>query len=492
MKSHIKIYLLVCIAALLLTGCDTVFDVHPYDVRIKSETNLNAKNIQKIEQTVKSKDTIRFAVISDSHQWYDDLQKAVNDINSRQDSIDFVIHCGDISDFGATREMKWTRERMLKLKMPSVVLLGNHDCLGTGNQTYEAIYGDPDFSFIAGKVKFVCLNTNAIEYDYSRPVPNFDFMEAERSADSLDFDRTVVCMHAPPYSEQFNNNVAKVFNYYIHEFPRLLFCLDGHGHHTKTEDLYNNGTLSIWQAAYTSVNITFSPSHQRIIMLKSSIFKFSIWALLLLSASTTASAVEEGLGKESSEEDSLTRYDRRILRYRKHWDVLMPTQSVIQTCGNMGIISLGIGWDYGKRSQWETHLLFGIVPKYDSDEVKMTITLKENFIPWRKDWGKGWQFEPLECTLYLNTVLGHDFWTKQPTKYESGYYPFSTRIRPNLGFGERFTYQIPNNRRKRVKSLTFFYELSTNDIYFMRFYRNGNAGFWDVFGLSFGAKMQIL
>ena len=178
MKSHIKIYLLVCIAALLLTGCDTVFDVHPYDVRVKGETNLNAKNIQKIEQTVKSKDTIRFAVISDSHQWLDDLVDAVNDINSRKDSIDFVIHCGDISDFGATREMKWTRERMLKLKMPSVVLLGNHDCLGTGNQTYEAIYGNPDFSFIAGKVKFVCLNTNAIEYDYSRPVPNFDFMEA--------------------------------------------------------------------------------------------------------------------------------------------------------------------------------------------------------------------------------------------------------------------------------------------------------------------------
>lgn len=243
MKSHIKMYLLVCIAALLLTGCDTVFDVHPYDVRVKGETNLNAKNIQKIEQTVKSKDTIRFAVISDSHQWLDDLVDAVNDINSRKDSIDFVIHCGDISDFGATREMKWTRERMLKLKMPSVVLLGNHDCLGTGNQTYEAIYGNPDFSFIAGKVKFVCLNTNAIEYDYSRPVPNFDFMEAERSRDSLSFNRTVVCMHAAPYSEQFNNNVAKVFNYYIHQFPQLLFCLDGHGHHTQTEDLYGDGTL---------------------------------------------------------------------------------------------------------------------------------------------------------------------------------------------------------------------------------------------------------
>ena len=134
MKSHIKMYLLVCIAALLLTGCDTVFDVHPYDVRVKGETNLNAKNIQKIEQTVKSKDTIRFAVISDSHQWYDDLVDAVNDINRRKDSIDFVIHCGDISDFGATREMKWTRERMLKLKMPSVVLLA----------TTTAGHGQPD------------------------------------------------------------------------------------------------------------------------------------------------------------------------------------------------------------------------------------------------------------------------------------------------------------------------------------------------------------
>lgn len=228
---------------MMLGACDTVFDVHPYDVRVNGETDVNAKNIRKIEQAVKSKDTIRFAVISDSHQWLDDLKAEVNDINRRKDSIDFVIHCGDISDFGATREMKWTRNRLQKLQMPSVVLLGNHDCLGTGNQSYEVIFGNPDFSFIAGRVKFVCLNTNAIEYDYSRPVPNFDFMEAERSRDSLSFNRTVVCMHAAPYSEQFNNNVAKVFNYYIHQFPQLLFCLDGHGHHTQTEDLYGDGTL---------------------------------------------------------------------------------------------------------------------------------------------------------------------------------------------------------------------------------------------------------
>lgn len=204
-------------------------------------------------------------------------------------------------------------------------------------------------------------------------------------------------------------------------------------------------------------------------------------------ASTTAASTTA-----PAQQDTLSRYDKRILRYRKHWDVLMPTQNVIQFCGNMGFVSVGIGWDYGKRSQWETHLLFGLIPKYDSHAVKATITLKENFIPWRRELGKGWQFEPLECSLYFNTVLGHDFWTKQPTKYESGYYPFSTRIRPNLALGERFSYDFPHNKHKYVKGVTLFYELSTNDIYFMRFYRNGNAGFWDVFGLSLGAKLQIL
>lgn len=237
------VYVVGLCGIISLVACDSVFDVHPYDVHVDGERDVNAKNIKKIEATVKSKDTIRFAMISDTHQWLDDLESEVKDINRRSDSIDFVLHCGDVTDFGATREFQWTRDRLQKLKKPFVVLLGNHDCLGTGNQSYEAIFGNPDFSFIAGRVKFLCLNTNAIEYDYSRPVPNFDFMEEQRTADSLDFDRTIICMHAPPFSEQFNNNVAKVFNYYTHQMPGLMFCVYGHGHHTRQDDLYGDGTM---------------------------------------------------------------------------------------------------------------------------------------------------------------------------------------------------------------------------------------------------------
>lgn len=226
----------------LTASCDSVFDVHPYDIHITGEKNINSKEAATIEENLKDRDTIRFAYISDSHQWLDDLRDEVHDIN-QHDSIDFVIHGGDITDFGATREFEWSREKLRKLNRPFVVLLGNHDCLGTGNEAYEAMFGSPNFSFIAGRVKFVCLNTNAIEYDYSRPVPDFDFMESEVTADSAAFDRTVICMHAQPYSEQFNNNVAKVFNYYTQQFPGLMFCLYGHGHHTEQHDVYGNGII---------------------------------------------------------------------------------------------------------------------------------------------------------------------------------------------------------------------------------------------------------
>ena len=236
-------YILAACCLCMVASCDTVFDVHPYDVQIDGDRNLNVTNIQKIEAAVKSKDTIRFAMISDSHQWLDDLKSEVNDINRRSDSLDFVIHCGDLTDFGATREFQWTRDHLQKLNIPFVALLGNHDCLGTGNQSYQKIFGNPDFSFIAGKVKFVCLNTNATEYDYMAAVPNFDYMQQELHKDSASFDRTVVIMHACPGSDQFNNNVKGTFDYVVKLFPGLQCCISGHDHLRTALDLFGDGVM---------------------------------------------------------------------------------------------------------------------------------------------------------------------------------------------------------------------------------------------------------
>ena len=187
--------------------------------------------------------------------------------------------------------------------------------------------------------------------------------------------------------------------------------------------------------------------------MKSCIFKFTVAATFLMPAAPS--------GAKETDSTLTNKYEKRMNRYHRQWSRLIPTQHILQFAGNMGLASIGVGWDYGKRSQWETQLLFGLIPKYDSHRTKLTMTLKQNYIPWSVDLRRGWDFEPLECGLYFNTVFGDEFWAKQPAKYDSGYYPFSTKLRPNVFLGQRITKQIPNSRRRYIKSVTMFYEVST-------------------------------
>lgn len=226
------------LSIVLLASCDDVFQTHPYDVHIKGEHNLNTKNMARIEEAFTDNDTLRIAFISDTHLWHSDARDEVADVNHM--NVDFVVHCGDLTDTGTTKEFEWSRDILNGLRMPYVALIGNHDFLGTGDQTYSVMYGKMDFSFIAARVKFVCLNTNATEYDYMAAVPNFDFMEEETTRDSARFDRTVIVMHAPPYSDQFNNNVCKAFRRYLDFFPGLMCCVYGHCHGDDVGSLYDD------------------------------------------------------------------------------------------------------------------------------------------------------------------------------------------------------------------------------------------------------------
>ena len=240
---HMKLskLLFIPLIGLFMGSCDMI-DYHPYDVRISGPTDINNRNIAKIEANCKDKTTIRFVTMGDSQRWYDETQDFVNHLNKRDD-IDFVIHGGDFSDFGVTDEFLWQRDIMNKLKVPYVGLIGNHDCIGTGEETYRAIFGDPNFSFIAGRIKFVCLNTNALEFDYSRPIPDFDFINAQLEDRHEEYDRTIFSMHIRPFCFEFNNNVAQVFQYSIKRFPGLLFCTAAHEHHVFEEDLFDDGVM---------------------------------------------------------------------------------------------------------------------------------------------------------------------------------------------------------------------------------------------------------
>lgn len=187
-----------------------------------------------------------------------------------------------------------------------------------------------------------------------------------------------------------------------------------------------------------------------------------------------------------------SKYDKRIHRFRKGWNSLIPTHNKIQFAGNMGMFSFGTGWNYGQRDQWETDILWGFIPKHDSHRTKLTMTLKQNYIPWSLDLKKGFSVEPLSCGFYFNTVFGHEFWVQEPGRYPNGYYGFSSKIRTHIFLGHRLTYDIDEKRRFFAKSVTFFYELSTCDLLLISRATNRYLRARDYLSLSFGLKFQWL
>lgn len=226
---------------ILIQGCD-ILESHPYDVNVSGDKRLTDKNISLIESSLAGKQSFVFAMISDTQRGYDATAEAVKVINA-YGGIDFVVHGGDFTEHGATREFEWQRDILAGLEMPYVSVIGNHDCIGTGMDAYKAIFGRLDYAFTAGDVRFLCLNTNALEFDYSTAVPDFSFLRYELATISPEIRRTVVLMHAGPFCEQFNNNVAHEFHRLLKSFPDLQFCLYGHGHNLVASDIFGDGLM---------------------------------------------------------------------------------------------------------------------------------------------------------------------------------------------------------------------------------------------------------
>lgn len=263
MKLHsLRIVTLLLLSHFLFifAGCDN-FEHHPYAVKIDGPTGINEASVSDICGRLTSL-PLRFAFITDTQGAYDELEDAIADIRTRR--VDFIVHGGDQTDFGLPKEFMWCRDLMNRAGVPYITIIGNHDCVGNGEATFAYIYGRKNFSFTVAGVHFVCLNTNALEYDYSEPVPDLNFIEADaaevnelNAAVPGSVTHTVAVMHSRPYDEQFNNNVAKPFLFYLKSYPGMRedapedprgghthgFCINGHNHSMSISEIGDAGIL---------------------------------------------------------------------------------------------------------------------------------------------------------------------------------------------------------------------------------------------------------
>ena len=207
------------------------------------------------------------------------------------------------------------------------------------------------------------------------------------------------------------------------------------------------------------------------------IFKQMLWAGMLMAGVLSSLAQ--------------TRHDEKLEKYKTIWNSLVPSYNKLQYAGSMGLLSFGVGWDYGKKNQWETDLFIGYLPKFDGKEGHVTFTLKENYIPWKKTFGKErWLAEPLTVSLYINKILGDEFWDKEPDRYPDRYYGVAPNLRFNLAFGQRINYKIkPVGLSNQIG---LFYEFATNDLYVISYFTNKYLSLTDIFSLSVGIKFQFM
>jgi len=169
---------------------------------------------------------------------------------------------------------------------------------------------------------------------------------------------------------------------------------------------------------------------------------------------------------QTADSISNDRYVHRLQTRENAWKRLIPDITVLQYAGGTGMFSLGIGWSYGKSRQWETTLNLGFIPRKYNSRPYWVFSVKENYLPWRIGLGRTpFEVRPLCVTLGLSSILHGDFWTSEPDRYPKGYYGFSSKIRVHLGIGQRFSLNIPYEHRRLGSQISFYYEISTCELY---------------------------
>lgn len=209
----------------LLAASCSLFEYHPYETNVRYH-DLNRKAIDKLQESLSDADTISFIAIGDTQRFYDEVEDFVKSANRQ--NADFVVVNGDISDFGLKDEFAWIHERLKKLKVPYISVIGNHDLRGNGTGVFKEMYGPVDDAFTINRTKFISLNTNAREYNFSGHVPNIIWLQEQLSGD--DFDHSIVISHVPPTDDDFDPDLSDAFIDALAASNKVTLSLHAHQH----------------------------------------------------------------------------------------------------------------------------------------------------------------------------------------------------------------------------------------------------------------------
>ncbi len=242
-----------------MVSCSTLFDYSPYAIDFDAKNrDVNARNIARITAQNNDDGVITIAFTGDSHRFYDELDDLVEAVNRLNDSmrIDFLVHVGDLADFGLPQQYLWSNEILMRLKVPYVVVIGNHDLVSNGGDSYQTMFGPFNFSFLYDSIRFVVLNTNSLEFGMKGDVPDVEWLRS-RLKPTPDFRKAVVLFHVGPNQGEFDEKLREPFGEAMREYDNVLFAAHGHIHSFKIYEPFDDGIpyINVYGVEYRKFNV---------------------------------------------------------------------------------------------------------------------------------------------------------------------------------------------------------------------------------------------
>jgi 3',5'-cyclic AMP phosphodiesterase CpdA len=169
---------------------------------------------------------------------------------NQQPGISFLLVAGDISDFGLAREMRWVDEKLRRLSVPYLTVVGNHDLVGNGRATYQHIYGPLNYSFVYGDTKFILVDTNGREYNFNGQIPNMGWLRPQL-ADLGGARRQVVMSHVPPTNEDFDPALRAPYAQAMRDAKGVALVMNGHNHVGGVGQPFDDGVTYVNSNAFS-------------------------------------------------------------------------------------------------------------------------------------------------------------------------------------------------------------------------------------------------
>lgn len=243
--------LMISLAGILLLSCGK-FESSPYGADSYSN-NLNEQSVRAIIKLPATKDSYKVAFISDTHNYYDEMEELIKSINRRDYS--FVVHGGDITNFGLNSEFKTSLTFLRKLKVPLVTVPGNHDFLSHGDTIYRRLFGNPNYSFEFQGVHFIMMDNNNWESAEGNYAHEWLAEELRKS----NATRFIITSHVPPFdSDRYDEDEIQRWRDIIAPYD-VPFYFSGHNHNSFTKTFGNTTHVTIGSAnkrLYSEIIIT--------------------------------------------------------------------------------------------------------------------------------------------------------------------------------------------------------------------------------------------